>query len=467
MKKRNDFSGSIFSKGKNNFIILLCVCLISSYLFGCGGGSTGAVDSYVNPSLTSPTTSPTSSPILSPTVSPVTTPATTYPLSPGVSSYVITDTGQIKFYDNFSEVSASATGEAFDGQDAQYTGNQPAYAENGDGTVTDLNTGLMWQQNPGEKMTCAEALAGVSSFNLAGYTDWRLPTIKELYSLILFSGTDPSGMSGDDTSGLIPFIDTLYFDFQYGDTSAGERIIDSQYASATMYVYVTMDGDETVFGVNFADGRIKGYGTEPMPGQTEGKEFFVLYVRGNTGYGSNNFQDKGDGTITDLATGLMWMKYDSGTFNAGDNSDGALNWEQALDWAEKLEYADYSDWRLPDVKELQSIVDYTRSPDTTGTAAIDPVFSVTSIINENGDADYPYYWTGTTHANTFNGGSAAYIAFGRGMGYMNGRWMDVHGAGCQRSDPKTGNPADYPTGHGPQGDAIRIYNYVRCVRGGN
>ena len=31
-------------------------------------------------------------------------------------------------------------------------------------------------------------------------------------------------------------------------------------------------------------------------------------------------------------------------------------------------------------------------------------------------------------------------------------------------DPKTENPDSYPTGHGPQGDAIRIYNYVRLVR---
>jgi hypothetical protein len=56
------------------------------------------------------------------------------------------------------------------------------------------------------------------------------------------------------------------------------------------------------------------------------------------------------------------------------------------------------------------------------------------------------------------------------MGYMTGGdpsvagWLDVHGAGAQRSDPKVGNPADYPQGHGPQGDAIRIYNYVRLVR---
>ncbi len=42
--------------------------------------------------------------------------------------------------------------------------------------------------------------------------------------------------------------------------------------------------------------------------------------------------------------------------------------------------------------------------------------------------------------------------------------LDVHGAGAQRSDPKTGEPADYAGGHGPQGDVVYIYNYVRCVR---
>jgi len=42
--------------------------------------------------------------------------------------------------------------------------------------------------------------------------------------------------------------------------------------------------------------------------------------------------------------------------------------------------------------------------------------------------------------------------------------LDVHGAGAQRSDPKVGDPANWPYGHGPQGDVIRIFNYVRLVR---
>jgi hypothetical protein len=50
------------------------------------------------------------------------------------------------------------------------------------------------------------------------------------------------------------------------------------------------------------------------------------------------------------------------------------------------------------------------------------------------------------------------------MGFMGGAWRDVHGAGSQRSDPKAGDPANFPQGRGPQGDAIRIYNFVRLVR---
>ena len=144
-----------------------------------------------------------------------------------------------------------------------------------------------------------------------------------------------------------------------------------------------------------------------------------------------------------------------------------MNWEEALAWVEARNaeaYLGYSDWRLPNAKELESIVDYTRSPATTSSAAIDPVFGATIITNEAGADDYAFYWSGTTHASAMGGQAGAYVAFGRSLGYMNGSWADVHGAGSQRSDPKIGDPADYPTGHGPQGDAIRIDNFVRVVR---
>ncbi|MES9857480.1 MAG: hypothetical protein ABW166_12855 [Sedimenticola sp.] len=61
------------------------------------------------------------------------------------------------------------------------------------------------------------------------------------------------------------------------------------------------------------------------------------------------------------------------------------------------------------------------------------------------------------------GDSTAYIAFGRALGEMRGRIMDVHGAGSQRSDPKSGGPR---SGRAPQGDIGRGDNFVRVVRGG-
>jgi len=382
------------------------------------------------------------------------------------SAFVVVDTGQTACYGEMQEIACPAEGAAFYGQDAQFSGNQPRYQLGSNGKIVyDNNTGLTWQASPdtngdgsltkSDKLTLSQAQARPAILNAVrygGYSDWRLPTIKELYSLIDFRGTDPSP-TGTDTSGLTPFIDTSYFNFAYGQTSLGERIIDSQYASSTLYA----GGTDKLFGVNFADGRIKGYGLT-MPGGAE-KTFFVQCVRGNTSYGINSFADNGDGTITDAATGLMWAKADSGQ---------AVNWQEALAWVQaknSVNYLGRNDWRLPNAKELQSIVDYTRSPDSTGFAAINPLFTCTGITNEAGQADYPFYWTGTTHASSNgSGGAAVYIAFGRAMGYMDGAWVDVHGAGAQRSDPKEGDPADYPTGRGPQGDAIRIYNFVRLVR---
>src|SRR4030042_6403721 len=105
------------------------------------------------------------------------------------TGYTVVDTGQIKCYNNSVEIVCPSSGHSFHGQDAQYDGNQPTYVDNGDGTITDLKTGLMWQKTPDlvNKSTFDEAVAGAGTLNLAGYTDWRLPTIKELYSLIDFS----------------------------------------------------------------------------------------------------------------------------------------------------------------------------------------------------------------------------------------------------------------------------------------
>jgi hypothetical protein len=384
---------------------------------------------------------------------------------PSSALYPIVDTAQTNYYNASTTISAPATNAAFYGQDGQYVGRQPSYTVSADGlTVYDNVTGLTWTRShdwdddgdldADDKMTQANAVAFAATLNASnygGYTDWRLPSTKEIYSLMNFNGTDPDP-TATDSSGLTPFIDDTVFEIGYGDVDAGERIIDSQFAVTTIYVDTVMEGQVAMFGLNLVDGRIKGYPT------LTGKTYYAYYCRGNTAYGINDFETNGDGTVTDHATGLMWAQADSGT---------GMDWETSLNYAETNTLAGYTDWRLPNAKELQSLLDYTRSPSTTGSPAIDLLFSSTQITNMAGEADFPWYWSGTTHLRyTGSAASGVYVCFGRGTGSMDGSTViDVHGAGCQRSDPKTGDPASYPViSSGPQGDVQRVFNHVRLVR---
>lgn len=419
----------------------LSTAILVSALAACGGGSGGG--------------SSTASP--APGNSPVS------------KSYAIVDTGQSSCFDSVSGVVVACTGT---GHDADYAGDSPSYTLSNDGlTVADGVTGLVWQQSSDvdgdgdldydDKLFQDEAVAYCAGLTLSGRSDWRLPNIKESYSLILFSGTDASEYTGTDTSVLVPFLDPI-FDWAFGDLDhvySNDRLIDAQYASATLYVSITMVNDSTMFGVNFVDGRIKGY---PL----YNKEFYVRCVAGDEGYGVNDFVDNGDQTVSDGATGLMWQKNDS----------EPADWDAAIEQCEADTTGGHDDWRLPNAKELHSLVDYTRSPDTHGSAAIDPVFNATSFTNEGGWTDWGSYWASTTHVSfSGNGSNAVYVSFGEALGYMNSSMMDVHGAGAQRSDDKLdvstepgAKSADIGYGlfhyKGPQGDILRNNNKVRCVR---
>jgi hypothetical protein len=205
-------------------------------------------------------------------------------------------------------------------------------------------------------------------------------------------------------------------------------------------------GAELGFGVNFGTGHIKAYNISAGPKHS------VRLVRGNLAYGVNLLQNNGDGTISDLATGLMWQQTDNGS---------GIDWEHALAYAQaqnSKNYLGHNNWRLPNTKELQSIVDYTRSPYATNFAnvgpAINSMFSCTAITNDGGKADYPYYWTSTSAIPKSNGtySSAWYVAFGRAE---DGNGEDLHGAGAVRFDAKI-----VGSGAGEE----RVSNYVRLVR---
>ncbi len=359
--------------------------------------------------------------------------------------FVLSDTGQDKFYDDKgNEISKPNLDDKFYGQDAQYQGLPSAYLDNNDGTITDLNTGLMWQKTPdNNRYNFYDAFKYVDDLEIGGYTDWRLPTIKELYSILNSNGE----LIPQNLENSKPYLDTVYFDFKYDDHLA----FAGQYWSSTKYVKGPIQNIkiEGAFGFNFADGHIKAYETGLYYDGTEGVENPGNYVRAVRGkenvYGVNNFVDNKDETITDKATGLMWQKVDDGN---------TYNWIDALQIAKNSKIAGYADWRLPNTKELQSIVDY----DKKTIPAIDENFFKTT----NKDS---WFWTSTTQGDFKY--SACYIAFGKAYSKDNSRakeYFDWHGAGAQRSDPKSGNVKDYLLESINASDSIRIKNYVRLVR---
>ncbi|MDC7223202.1 MAG: DUF1566 domain-containing protein [Spirochaetales bacterium] len=372
--------------------------------------------------------------------------------APSISSdisYTLTDTMQTTFYDaDGNEIDEPEEGEDFYGQDAQYTGTQPSFTDNGDGTVTDQNSGLMWQQVPDfEQYSFDDAETYAEELTVGGYTDWRLPTVTELYSIIDFRGEIVMG----DADSSTPYIDTDYFYHEYvSDPYIG------QFWSSTLYELGPLQdsGIEGAFGVNFGDGHIKCYETgyyydsdEPCfcPGN------FIRCVRGTENvYGVSDFTDNGDGTVSDNGTGLMWMSSDDET---------TRDWETALSYADTSEYAGYTDWRLPNVKELQSLVDY----DSDDWPAIDEDYF--TLSGEDSTDDATWLWSSTTHGDNKN--YACYVCFGRAWSKENSsatEYYDWHGAGAQRSDPKAGDPSDYEASSENATDLIQIENYVLLVR---
>ena len=351
-----------------------------------------------------------------------------------METFTLTDTGQdICADEEGEEIDCPAEGEDYYGQDAQFDSEKMSYSDNGDNTVTDNVTELMWQQEPSsEGFSYDDAVDYCSDLTLADYSDWRIPTTKELFSI------------SDFQTGW-PYLDTSYF-YIVGDSVSK----DEQYWTEVYVGTTTEGGDNAAFGVNHGTGHIKAY-----PASVSGvMGNYVRCVRGDY-YGVNDFENNGDGTVTDHASGLMWEESDDGS---------GMEWSDALVYAEEATTGGYSDWRLPNIKELQSIVDYSKSPSATDDDEIGPAidldyFNITEYTEDdtNYDPDYGYFWSNTNAY--FNELSteyyyAWYVAFGTAV---DDDGEDLHGAGAVRFDTK------YEGGEASE-DGERYYNFVRLVR---
>ena len=78
------------------------------------------------------------------------------------------------------------------GEDNDFTINPPFFILNGNGTVTDTVTGLMWQQSDGGEMTYERAITYCDTLTLGGFTDWRLPNPHESFSILNHQFANPS-----------------------------------------------------------------------------------------------------------------------------------------------------------------------------------------------------------------------------------------------------------------------------------
>ena len=249
---------------------------------------------------------------------------------PSAGDYQLPDTGIHKSYDGTQEVPGPEVGQPFYGQDAQYDGPQPAYRGNDDGTVTDLNISLTWQQSDdGTTRTWQEACdyCDTLTFPAGGHSDWRIPDDHELISIVDYGSNDPA-------------INNAYFS--------------DCHSSFYWSKQTDVNNPSKAWVVNFSNGLVGGL--------SKSDHHYIRCVRGER-IPTPAFQDNGDGTVTDSVAGLVWQQADDGNFRT---------WQDALEYCENLELPEsggYTDWRLPNARELGSILSRSRY-----NPAIDPVF---------------------------------------------------------------------------------------------
>ncbi|NDY42139.1 DUF1566 domain-containing protein [Dissulfurirhabdus thermomarina] len=319
-------------------------------------------------------------------------------------------TGQSRCYDaGGREIPCNGSG-----QDGQFRSGlawpEPRFTRNGE-TVVDRATGLVWtlDANLAEfAVTWAEALAFVADMNRSaalGHRDWRLPNRRELRSLVSYQETRPPLPGGH------PFVN-VFPGWYWTSTSAA---VNPAYAWA-----VHMDGARMFYPRKDQEAlvwAVRGRGKALLPATGQARCFDVSGAEvpcGGTGQDGEHrsgaawpvprFEVRGD-AVLDRLTGLYWAR-------AADAA-GPVEWETALRAAAAFPAAAGVRWRLPNINELESLVDCSRH--TPALPAGHPFRGVQEV-----------YWSATTSTYEPDWAWALYLHKGAvGVGWKPGARFHV------------------------------------------
>jgi hypothetical protein len=269
--------------------------------------------------------------------------------------------------------------------------NEASYSDAGDGTVTDEITGLMWQaQQPGDSFTFEEAIAYCDGLELAGQSDWRMPTRIEIISVL------------DVTQGGAKWSTDAFPGAQGGFHHSGSDWI------LTITQMGAGAGRDFAWAFNMSDGILSNAYSKATPTP-------LRCVRGN-GAGENpsdpavappdQYTEVADGEVMDNYTGLVWQQA---------YSDSMLNWSEAVSYCEGLGL-NGNQWRLPSIRELSTLVDEAKvAPSINGDMFPDTQYGSSSnnwywAIEQNGNSSWGLNFDdGFTG---FNSGAASWNTFG-------------------------------------------------------
>ncbi len=239
----------------------------------------------------------------------ITTDSHTFSVS--VYPWVITKTGHDKCYDN----SGAETDCAGTGQDGEYQmGAEPSFTRSSDGIVTDNVNRLMWQDDAAPALkTYAAAVADCAALTLGGYSDWRLPGIDEMTSIIDFSKFN---------SAVFSVFSNISLSQDYWTSTTDQN------TGTDMWIMEL--GGPTLF--------------TDAPANTN----YAVCVRGDTLPAPSYTRDLTYDIVTDNNTGLQWED---------DVDPGTETQTDAIAACSVLTLGGYTDWRVPNVRELLTIVD--------------------------------------------------------------------------------------------------------------